>query len=106
VSPQKTGGWTHLSVQDDQNAFNVTVSLYDPILKKNVCHDTGFFRTSKNTLQRYQETHYLTYYNDQTLMDLFKAIGFRKVYFAEMNNLAHPKKPKDIKGFRFIVAKK
>jgi SAM-dependent methyltransferase len=105
-SPKKIGGWTHLSVQDDQKAFSLTVSLYDPILKKNVCHDTGFFRSSKKTLERYQETHYLTYYYDQQLLDLFKAIGFRKIYFAEMADFGKPKKPRDIQGFRFIVAQK
>jgi SAM-dependent methyltransferase len=98
--------WTGISVEDNSELMLVLRSIYDAENSRALMRVSGFFQVEEGRYERFEETAYNTVFDLADVEAALRAVGFRSVRFARLQDLHTPVPEPEQEPRIFIVAEK
>ena len=98
--------WNSITVDEfSEEALIITHGMYDGQGDKAWTRITGFIQNQNGLFERFDETVYNTVFKLKSVRDMLVEAGWKKVYFARIQNLKVPVDEPEKESRIFIVAK-
>jgi len=94
------------SIQEDEEIYLTTKSIYDPSMDRAYAQIMGFVRDHEGKYERYSETIYNLKLSTERILSIAKGVGFQTAYCADIQDLAVPvDDPESLKRAFFVCRK-
>ncbi len=98
--------WNSINISDSDDILIINRGIFDEEKNRAVTRITGFAEEKKGLYKRFDEVMYNYVYNLKEIKNMLNDIGWREVYFANVNNLKNKIYEPEKEGRIFIIAKK
>lgn len=98
--------WNSISINDSDNILIINRGIFDEEKNRAVMRITGFVKEEENLFKRFDEVIYNYVYDLKEIKNMLNGIGWREVYFANVNDLKNKISDPEKEGRIFIIAKK